>query len=631
MSVPRKTRQYILSIVLFTLVPLLLVAQQLSVGARGKEAVGSRVMVATAHPLASEAAIAMVQKGGNAVDAAVAAAFAIGVVEPDGSGIGGGGGMLIRLKNGSNIYINYYQQASSRVNENGFVGGRDNQTAKAILIPGTVAGLAFAVKEYGTLPLATVLEPAIRLAEQGFPIDETLSKIILDNVSLLQKHPATASVYLRDGFPLAEGDLIQQKELAKTLRIVAEQGVKGFYSGDVARTIVDEIVSRGGMATLEDFQNCSPTVSEPLLGSYRGYTIISAPPPHSGATVIEALNVLENVGLKKMGYYANSTDAFHLLAETVRRVYADRVATLADPRFEYVPIRGLLSKDFAKSRFADISMAAVNPPEYRQTKAGNPLSYDTVDQKSSLKKTPDQMPEAKRRDNQIDGDSSPSSRRGAKDMSMNIAGLKNKRILNSLNAKTIHAVDDIPFEAAGGHTTHISIMDRDGNMVSLTQTLGTFFGSGVTAAGVLLNNAMSNFAATARVNSIQPNKRPRSSIAPTILLKDEKPFMVVGSPGATRIMATVITLIVNAVDYGLDAAATNRAPRFLCQRSDDALSLESRFTPEVQEGMKKKGHKLQLYGDYDLFFGGAQIILVDPSGIMHGVADPRRGGTAMGY
>jgi gamma-glutamyltranspeptidase/glutathione hydrolase len=174
-------------------------------------------------------------------------------------------------------------------------------------------------------------------------------------------------------------------------------------------------------------------------------------------------------------------------------------------------------------------------------------------------------------------------------------------------------------------------MDGDGNMVSLTQTLGTFFGSGVTAAGVLLNNGMSNFASTARVNTVQPGKQPRSSIAPSVVLKNGKPFMVVGSPGAARIPSTVVTLIVNAVDYGLDAETTNSAPRFLNQRTDQYLSLEARFSQEAQAGMKQKGHQLQLYGDFDLFFGGAQIILIDSSGTMHGSADPRRGGTAMGY
>jgi gamma-glutamyltranspeptidase/glutathione hydrolase len=546
-------------------------------------------MIATAHPLATQAGMEMFQKGGNAIDAAVAAAFAIGVVEPDGSGLGGGGGMLIRRKDGSAVYINYYGQSSSKVMDVGFVYGKDNQTAKAILIPGTVAGLAAALHQYGTLPLSTVLQPAICYAEKGFPIDETLSKIILDNTNLVQSHSATASVYLQDGFPRTEGDTVHQDNLAKTLRAIAQQGPAAFYAGPVAKAIADEVVKCGGMMTVEDLATYHPTITEPLTARYRGFAVLSAPPPHSGITVIEALNILQNADLKGLGYYANSAESFHLLAETLRRAYADRTAFLADPRFESVPVKGLLSPAFARSRFDDISMTAVSPPEYRQTTTGTPLKFEVDEPKPA-----------------------------AADSSGKGVGL------GSPDPGKV-------FEPVGGHTTQISVMDREGNLVSLTQTLGTFFGSGVTASGVLLNNGMSNFASTARVNVVQPNKQPRSSIAPSILLKDGKPFMVVGSPGAARIPATVVTLIVNAVDYGLDAEKTNSAPRFLCQRSDQYLSLEARFTTETQDGMKKKGHQLRLYDDFDLFFGGAQIILVDPSGTMYGSADPRRGGTAMGY
>jgi gamma-glutamyltranspeptidase/glutathione hydrolase len=332
-----------------------------------------------------------------------------------------------------------------------------------------------------------------------------------------------------------------------------------------------------------------------LHGSYRGYDVLTAPPPHSGVTIIEALNILENTDLRMLGYYATSAESFHLLAETVRRAYADRTSFLADPRFEYVPVKGLISREYAKTRFDDISMEAVSPPEYRKTTSGTPTRFDV---------------------NGIGPLGPDSLRRPVKSDTL--------RLRKAFDRET-------PREPVGGHTTQISVMDRDGNMVSLTQTLGTFFGSAVTASGVLLNNGMSNFASTARVNTVQPNKQPRSSIAPSILLKDGKPFMVVGSPGAARIPATVVTLIVNAVDYGLDVEKTNSAPRFLCQRSDQFLSLEARFSTEAQDGMKKKGHQLQLYGDFDLFFGGAQIILVDLSGIMYGSADPRRGGTAMGY
>ncbi len=589
------------------IIPSFVLAQQYSLGAKGKEAVGSKVMVATAHPLATQAGMEMFQKGGNAIDAAVAAAFAIGVVEPDGSGLGGGGGMLIRLKNGQSVYINYYGQSSSRVHEAGFVYGKDNQTAKAILIPGTVAGLTTALRKFGTLPPSVVMAPAISHAEKGFPIDETLSKIILDNTNLVQSHPATASVYLHDGFPRAEGDTIRQPELANTMKAIASQGQAGFYAGPVAKSIVDEVLRCGGMMTLDDLSSFQPTITEPLKGSYRGYTIYTAPPPHSGVTVLEALNILENANLQRLGYYATSAESFHLLAETMRRAYADRTSFLADPRFEYVPVKGLLSRDFAKSRFDEISMTAVTPPDYRKTTSGIPSQYDRTDERNPA-----------------------IERRGEKKNDPAVDTSKKSTGSDSPKASRL-LEQEMPLEAVGGHTTQISVMDSDGNAVSLTQTLGTFFGSGVTAAGVLLNNGMSNFASTARVNTVQPNKQPRSSIAPSILLKGGKPFMVVGSPGAARIPATVTTLIVNAVDYGLDVEKTDSAPRFLCQKSDHYLSLESRFSTEAQEGMKKKGHQLQLYGEFDLFFGGAQIILVDPFGTLHGCADPRRGGTAMGY
>lgn len=575
-----------LLVLVLVLTPLFVHAQEYSVGTKGKAATGKSAMVVTAHPLATQAGMEMLKQGGNAIDAAVAAAFAIGVVEPDGSGIGGGGGILIHLKSGKSVYVNCYGQSSSRIMDVGFVYGKDNRTAKAILVPGAVAGLATALRQYGTLPLSIVLQPAIRYAAKGFPVDETLSKIILDNTDLLQRHPVTASVYLSDGFPRTEGDTIRQPDLANTLTAIARHGPSAFYTGTIAAAISAEVVKCGGMMTVEDLATFQPIVAQPLAGHYRGMTVLSAPPPHSGITIIEALQILGNVSLSDLGYYANSAESFHLMAETLRRAYADRTAFLADPRFESVPLKGLLSPAFALSRFEDISMTAVHPPEYRQTTIGTPMKFETDVRRPSAMDSIAPRKEPER---------------------------------------------ESPLEPAGGHTTQISVMDREGNSVSLTQTLGTFFGSGVTASGVLLNNGMSNFASTARVNTVQPNKQPRSSIAPTILLKDGKPLMVVGSPGAARIPATVVTLIVNTVDYGLDAEKVNSAPRFLSQRSDPFISLEARFSSEAQEGMKKKGHQLRLYGDFDLFFGGAQIILVDSTGTMYGSADPRRGGTAMGY
>jgi gamma-glutamyltranspeptidase/glutathione hydrolase len=571
-------------------------AQPLSQGTHDQSAVGRRGMVATAHPLASRAALAMMQKGGNAVDAAVAAAFAIGVVEPDGSGLGGGGGMLVYLaRERRSIYINYYPCASSAVGGIGFNSRTDAQTAKAILVPGTVAGLVLALEKYGTLPLPTVIAPAIRYAEEGFPIDETLAKIILDHVPLLQKDSATAAVYLRDGFPLMEGDTLSQPDLAATLRAVAIEGITGFYGGPVAAGLVRGVTNAGGSITLEDLRSFKAEVREPLRGTYRDCKVLTAPPPHSGAPVLEALNMLENEDVRSLGHYATSAQAMHLIAETLRRVYADRTAFLADPRFEVVPVFGLVSKDYARTRYLSINPDAADPRDYRKTQAGNPAPFDAVPANACT--TGIAVPHE--------------------------GGLRQE----------VH--DGHPGEMGhegGGHTTHLGVMDGDGNVVSLTQTLGTFFGSGVTVAGVLLNNAMSNFSTTAAVNRAGPGKQPRSSISPTILLKDGVPHMSVGSPGATRIIATVVELIVNVVDYRMSAREANGAPRFLCQKADDYLHLESRISPAVQEALARKGHTLRVYGDYDLFFGGAQLILFDRmTGTFSGSADPRRGGMAVGY
>lgn len=637
------------------------VAQPLSVSTRDSAATGMRGMVATAHPLASEAALSMLQRGGNAVDAAVAAAFAIGVVEPDGSGLGGGGGALIYLaKEKRAVYINYYPAASSAVNSVGFIARTHAQSARAILVPGTVAGLTLALERFGTLPLATVLGPAIRLARDGFPIDETLGQIILDHVPLVGRDSATASVYLHDGFPLVAGDTLRQPDLANTLTAIAVEGRAGFYEGPIARALAEGVQSAGGAMTLDDLRSTQAQLLEPVRGTYRGFDIYSAPPPHSGVHVLEALNILENENLAALGHYTTSGDAMHRIAETLRRVYADRTAYLADPRFEDVPVEGLVSKAFAQSRFNDINPNMADPREYRKTSAGNPAAYRSEEVRQDAVRVPVRAGSGREWDDEDDEGSSSYDKWG-EDL-FGPWGNRKKRAPKDEDRRTLPAdsvrrtinPDELEPEAlrwrpgsagprwagalhpgtpeSGGHTTHLGIMDREGNVVSLTQTLGTFFGSGVTVAGVLLNNAMSNFATTVARNAIEPGKQPRSSISPTIMLRDGKAFMSVGSPGASRIIASVVELILNVVDYGMTAQEANTAPRFHCQKADDYLHLEARISEKVQDDLRQKGHSLKLYSDFDLFFGGAQLILRDPAtGILSGSADPRRGGVAIGY
>ncbi|MCE1189491.1 MAG: gamma-glutamyltransferase family protein [Ignavibacteria bacterium] len=631
--------------------------------AQNEKSVSSKEgMTATAHPLATKAAQEMLSKGGNAVDAAVAAAFAIGVVEPDGSGLGGGGGMVIYLnKLKKSVFINYYQCASKDVANSTFKLNVDKNNAKTILVPGTTAGLLAALEKYGTLPRSVVLGPAIRYAKEGYPIDETLSKIILDNSTSLQGCKATAANFLPEGFPLGQGDTLRQPELAVTLTKISDLGKKGFYEGDVAKQIVDEVNAEGGVMTMEDLSGYEPVISEPVRGSYRGYTILSTPAPLSGTSVLEALNIVENVDLGSWGHFSTSAKSLHLLAETFKRVSSDRSSYLGDPRYSTIPTKGLLSKDFAKDRFASIDLTAVNPPRNADVKSGNVQLYNKTAPKQkpveakekSVKQQVDAADDVDDNDNDINSSSQKNknprfdywgkqkvkstgnpvnvTEPEVKDTSDKVNDQdKLESLLNTENNQELTALTEPIFE--GGHTTHLCVADKEGNMVSLTQTLGNFFGSGVSAAGVLLNNGMVNFSANSDKNKIEPGKRPRSSISPTIILdKEGKPWIAIGSPGAGRIIPTVAQLIMNIIDFKMSINDANLAPRMYSQKFDENLYVESRVTPQVRETLEKMGHKVVVYGDFDLFFGGAQIIMFDSAtGLFYGSADPRRGGTAGG-
>lgn len=537
---------------------------------------GRNGMVATAHPLASAAALEMLQSGGNAVDAAIAAAFTIGVVEPDGSGIGGGGGMVIYMKKEQKSYfINYYGRSSENASDAGFKYGADNYSAKAIEVPGTVAGLLLAHEKFGSLPLKKILQPAISHSENGFAIDQTLAKLILDNIDNIMSDSVTASIFLDGGFPRMEGEKLVQKELAEVLKTIAENGRDGFYEGKLAAALVSGIRKRGGVLTEKDFSSYQAELTIPVKGNYRGYDILTANLPQSGVSLIQGLNMLENYDLTASGHYSESARTLHLMAEVEKLVYADRYQYVGDPDFVTVPVSGLTSKEYARARFNSINQSKLDPPTYRAAKYGNPEEFDHA-------------------------------------------------IVEELVPES---------ESAGGHTTHLSVIDKDGNAVSLTQTLGLFFGSGQTVSGVLFNNAMTNFSYNVEnVNYLQNSKRCRSSITPTIILKDGSPYLILGSPGAGRIITTLIELVVNVIDFGLDVNEANLAPRFYCQKFEDFLHVESGINPEVRAELEAMGHTLKVYEGIDLFFGGAQMIFVDPvTGEYSGSADKRRGGIALGY
>ncbi len=625
-----------------------------------KDVNGSEGMAATAHPLATRAAIEMMAKGGNAVDAAVAAAFAIGVVEPDGSGLGGGGGMVISFAGqNKNIFINYYQCASENVDKISFDFDKDKKSAKSILVPGTVAGLVTALEKFGTLPLATVMQPAISYARNGFAVDETLSKIVLDNSEVLQKYPATSAIFLPEGFPVGQGDTLRQPLLAETLEQIALHGSRGFYEGPIAEQMVKEVTENGGMITLNDLKNYHAVVSEPLIGTFRGYKILTSPPPLSGASVIEALNILSLGNLNEWGHFSTSEKSLHFLAETFKRVSADRGAFLGDPFYGNIPVKGITSKAFAKDRYATIDFGQVNPPENKQVKSGNASKYNTDSAPSQKAAKYEQaQPDTEVREDNDDQDDEimPSSRSWKSDKFDSWGKKKQKHSAAPTPvvtpADTTDKVDDkdrmesqlyykmsdeqyaVLAEASGegGHTTHLSIADKAGNMVALTQTLGNFFGSGLSSAGVLFNNGLVNFSAVSEKNRIQPGKRPRSSISPTIILdKDDRPFIALGSPGAGRIIPTVTQIILNLLEYKMSITDANNAPRMYSQKFDEKLYLEGRVPVEVRDALVKKGHQIQVYDDFDLYFGGAQIVEYDAqTGKFYGSADKRRGGSAGG-
>lgn len=516
------------------------------------EEVAEHAIVTSAHPLASEAGIEILKKGGNAVDAAVATAFAIGVVEPDGSGIGGEGLMVIYLaETDERIAIDYRSCAPKSIEQYNL----EKDGPKSVAIPGTVAGLSMALENYGTMSLSEVLQPAIRYAEEGFEVSSTLAGIIMDNYEKLLNDPATAEVYLEDSFPKQEGDIIVQEDLAKTLKIIGYQGADAFYTGVIADVIAHQMKESGGIITKEDLATYRAIEREPVVGDYRGYEIISGPPPVSGMVVIEALNILENYDLRQYGYM--SYDALHLMSEAVRLAYADRYGYMADPSFVDVPMDILLSKEYAAKR-ADLIQMDRQIPKWEL--------------------------------------------RGA--------------------------VDDVKEHHS---TTHLVVADEAGNMVSLTQTLSSFFGSGYTVpgTGILLNNEMKNFSKSG-INVMEPYKRMRTTIAPTVILKDGKPFMAVGSPGAARIVPAVLNIIVNVVDFDMGLQEAIEAPRFYSTSQSSKVYLEDRFPELVIKALEQKGYKLIIKGEMDLYFGGAQAALYDDEQIIGG-ADPRRDGFAVGY
>ncbi len=531
---------------------------------------GRSGMVVAAHSLAAEAGLEMLKKGGNAVDAAIATTFALNVAEPFASGIGGGGFMVIYSARDKKITaINFREKAPEKSFPEMYIeNGETNELLRrthglAVGVPGALAGWSYALEKYGTKTLSDVMERAIQIAEEGFPVSQTFSEINKDEYEKLLQMAGESCCYLNGGLPFEPGDMFRNPELANTFRLLASEGIEAFYRGEIARKIVTAVQEKGGILTFDDLANYFPVEHTPIKGHYKDYTIYSARPPASGGLhIIQLLNIIANWPVEEWGH--NSVPYIHHLSEAFRFAFADRDQYLGDPDYIHIPETELTSKEYG-NRIAS---------QIKSDRILNVYPYGEFDERENEKES----------------------------------------------------------------TTHLCVIDKKGNIVSLTQTINHFFGSGIIPedTGFLLNNEMDDFSRNPEsLNAPKPNRRPLSSQAPMILFKGDKPILVLGSPGGTRIFPTLTQIILNVIEFDMSLDEAIEAPRFFSYSANGGtrpIALESRIAPGVIESLKELGHEVLIREDYDKYFGGAQGILILPGkNIILGGADSRRDGYGAGY
>ncbi|SFI70309.1 gamma-glutamyltransferase 1 Threonine peptidase. MEROPS family T03 [Bradyrhizobium sp. cf659] len=539
-------------------------------------------MVVSAQHLATQVGVDVLKRGGNAVDAAVAVGYALAVVYPAAGNLGGGGFMTIQLADGRKTFLDFRETAPKGATANMYLD-KDGNVIKgistkghlAVGVPGSVSGMEFAREKYGTMKRADLLAPAIQLAEQGFALEQGDIDLLRTATGDFKDDPASSAIFLNNGQPFQVGERLMQSELAKTLREISSKGTDGFYKGWVGSAIVASSQAGKGLLTQDDLDGYKTRELAPVECDYRGYHVISAPPPSSGGVIIcEILNVLEGYPLKELGYH--SAQAVHVQIEAMRHAYVDRNSYLGDPDFVKNPLDRLLDKNYATK-----IRAVIDP-----NKAGI-----------------------------------------SKDIKPGVA----------------------PHE--GSNTTHYSIADKDGNAVSVTYTLNDWFGAKVTAAktGVLLNDEMDDFTAKVGVpnlyglvqgeaNAIAPGKRPLSSMSPTIVTKDGKTVMVVGTPGGSRIITAVLQTMINAIDYGMNAQEAVDMPRIHQQWLPDLTNVENyALSPDTRKILEGMGHKFgppQPANHLAVIIVGAPSLNGEQVGNnrYYGANDPRRNsGLAAGY
>jgi gamma-glutamyltranspeptidase / glutathione hydrolase len=552
-----------------------------------------RAMVASVRASASRVGVQILKAGGNAVDAAVAVGFALAVVHPQDGNLGGGGFMLVRQADGKTHFIDYREKAPSAATANMYLDALGNVIEdasaigyKAIGVPGSVAGMVYAEKKYGKLSLAQVIAPALKLAEDGFALTVEDAKD-LQSDKFLSKFSESRRIFQRDGNYYKAGEVFKQPELARTLKRIAANP-DDFYHGAMARELVASMQKAGGLITVNDLSQYEVKEREAMRGSYRGYDIISAPPPSSGGTaLLEVLNILEGYDLEK--FRGRTTLAVHLTLEAFRRAFFDRAEFMGDPDFSKIPVAQLIDKRYGAAwresinpAHASVSKDLVRPPIFSQLE-----QYAAAHFPSAAVET--------------------------------------------------------------NHTTHYSVVDPEGNAVATTTTLNDTFGSRVTVEGLgfLMNDEMDDFAAKAGVpnmygliqgpaNAVGPGKRPLSAMTPTIVLKDGKLFLVLGSPGGPRIITTVANILMGVVDYGMNIQEAVDMQRFHQQWLPDTTYLEEGFSPEIIKALEGLGHHIEFgeedYGAREPSWSDGECIMVDPKrGTRLGASDKRNGGRAIGF
>ncbi|GED21451.1 gamma-glutamyltransferase [Halomonas halmophila] len=546
--------------------PLAMAQPAILEGERFHPQEGTQGIVATSHFLASDVARDVLANGGNAVDAAVTAGFALAVTQPRSGNIGGGGFMLISDENSDEVIaIDYRETAPAAATETMFQDEDGNAvsewsrfTHRAAGVPGTVAGLALALEKYGTLSLADALAPAIRLAEEGFEVPPRFVAGVNDTRERLEKWESTRKMFFKeDGSAYEVGDTFRQPDLAATLKRIAEQGAREFYEGETAELIAAEMQRHDGLITLEDLAGYQPAIREPSHGNYRGHDIYAMSPPSSGGVhIVQMLNILEEYPIGEWGF--NSADTIHVMAEAMKRAYADRSKYLGDTDFVEVPLEGLTSEGYADELRGQIDMDTATPSS--EISPGKPLPYESNE--------------------------------------------------------TTH------FSIADGNGLAVS------NTYTINFSYGS--GIAVEGAGFLLNNEMDDFSAKPGVpnaygliggeaNKVEPGKRMLSSMTPTIVKRDGKNFLITGSPGGSRIITTTLQVLMNVIDHDMNIQSAVSAPRIHHQWLPDEIRIEAGISPDTIELLKGKGHTISQQSA----MGAAQSIVIE-DGKFFGGADPRR-------